>query len=133
MLYTYRKDTGRVHVLRIKGRLVCDDSAEDHFRDAINNALEEMDVNNVLIVNLENLTDLDSSGMGLLVWANNEANTLDKRAIYTNLDERWKEHLRVRQILPLLNFESEESTLLEELGEVADGTGDYHGSLPDSN
>jgi len=129
MLTIFRKDVRTVRVLRIKGALVCDNGAEQKFREAINEALGEMGAGDPLIINLQNLTDLDSSGMGLFVWANSEANSLGTRVIYTNLDKRWVDHLQIHNLFSLLRFEAEESALLEKLGEVADGIGDDHGSV----
>ena len=108
MQITQRR-AGDVVILDLKGNLVRG-VGDEMLRDAVDRLLA--DRSGKLLINLSDVTFLDSSGIGELVASKKVADQLGTRLKLMQLPERVKHTLKLSLILPLFEtYPSEETAL----------------------
>ncbi len=104
-------------VIDIAGRVTIGPDAK--MRDAIADALEAGAHN--IVMNMEQVTKLDSSGIGELVAAHSSVKNRDGRFILVALSDRLAAVLQITQVLGVLESFDDMEAALESLGEAAGG------------
>jgi len=104
-------------IIEVAGRVTIGPDAK--MRDAITEALEAGALN--IIMNMERVTKLDSSGIGELVAAHSSVKSHGGRFILVALSERLAAVLQITQVLGILETFEEMGAALESLGAAADG------------
>ena len=104
-------------VIDVAGRVTIGHDAK--MRDAINQALEAGARN--IVMNMERVTKLDSSGIGELVMAHSSVKKIDGRFILVALSERLAATLQITQVLGVLESFDDMDAALASLGDSAGG------------
>ncbi|MFQ5349653.1 MAG: STAS domain-containing protein [Thermoanaerobaculia bacterium] len=104
-------------VIDVAGRVTIGHDAE--MRDAINNALEAGARN--IVMNMERVSKMDSSGIGELVAAHTSVKSNNGRFILVALSERLAAVLQITQVLGVLESFDDMETALDSLGTASDG------------
>ena len=103
-------------VIDVAGRVTIGPDAQ--MRDAINEALEAGAVN--IVMNMERVSKLDSSGIGELVVAHASVKNRGGRFILVGLSERLATVLQITQVLGVLESFDDMGAALESLGRTGD-------------
>jgi len=104
-------------VIDVAGRVTIGHDAK--MRDAINEALEAGARN--IVMNMELVSKLDSSGIGELVAAHSSVKTRDGRFILVALSDRLASVLQITQVLGVLESFDNMDAALESLGAAGSG------------
>ena len=101
-------------VIDVAGRVTIGPDAQ--MRDAINEALEAGAVN--IVMNMERVSKLDSSGIGELVVAHSSVRNRGGRFILVALSERLASVLQITQVLGVLESFDDMDAALASLGDA---------------
>lgn len=104
-------------VIDVAGRVTIGHDAK--MRSAIEEALDGGARN--IIMNMERVTKLDSSGIGELVMAHSSVKERDGRFILVALSDRLATALQITQVLGVLESFDDMDTALASLGDQAGG------------
>jgi anti-sigma B factor antagonist len=104
-------------VIEVAGRVTIGPDAK--MRDAISEALEAGARN--IVMNMKQVTKLDSSGIGELVAAHTSVTSRDGRFILVALSERLAAVLQITQVLGILESFDDMDEALDSLGAAGSG------------
>lgn len=99
-------------IVRLKGEL--DHHTSEIFRQAVEKELEKEIIQN-LIINMENLNFMDSSGIGAILGRYKQVQAIGGKVILCGVGRHNKKILEMGGLLKLIPVSSNEQTALEKL------------------
>ena len=99
-------------IVRVEGEM--DMHAADEFRNIVDSALEASGVKNILL-NLKDVTFIDSSGLGVILGRYKKVNMLGGRLTATNVRPQVIKIFQLSGMLKIMNLYSSETEALQYL------------------
>jgi anti-sigma B factor antagonist len=107
------RDVSGVNVLDIEGRIVFGEES-NAFREKVKSLL--VAGKKEIVLNLANVTYIDSGGLGALVATFHSARAQGATLVLTNLGSKFKDMLQVAKLMTLFDAYDSESAAIQSLG-----------------
>jgi anti-sigma B factor antagonist len=119
-LHILNKQIGDVSVVALKGRIVLGEGSSA-LRERIKNLVS--DRKKKIVLNMANVTYIDSAGLGTLVAAHVSAKNEGAALLLSDLGNKFHEVLQVTRLLTIFNVYTTEAEAISSFGEVSQATG----------
>jgi anti-sigma B factor antagonist len=114
------KQIGDVSVVALKGRIVLGEGSSS-LRERLKNLVEEG--KKKIVLNMANVTYIDSAGLGTLVAAQVNAKKQGTALLLSDLGNKFYEVLQVTRLLTVFNVYAREAEAISSLGVTAQAVG----------